>query len=438
MPQNFLSDAGLATPLLGTRTSLPSSGIDPSAYPPDADLGRQLQDLARRAQDILGHELLKHPSAQALAALGRAVLDQIGKARDLLQQPEPPPQTVARLIQSAHGQLGTIAAQIALCQSTVRDCSAALESARRIVAQERIAFQDLLPLFRRMFDDVRDAPELGRLVPVCGLDLVGLVESEAGEASLFVQGLSAGRVLLWALRCDPRKAERLPEFAVAALFEDVGRLLARARTMAARNFHARRSNWLEQQHPAIGAALLGALDAAPPDLARMVSQHHERLDGRGYPRGLGARDGLPCGRWLATATRFAALCLGTPVEGVLPGERLPGRVARSILAESEWGLWPVDFAQRLADQVAATEPAECTLEPFLANTATAEAARSDGHSSDGPERSLYLHDRERGPQGTHTEAGAQIGETAGVAAATFSPVELEWLREARGIPRRRG
>jgi len=401
---------------------------------PHADLHRRIHDLRRRAQDVLGHELAAHPALAALADLGRSVFEKIDAVGTLLAREEPCTRAISPLLQTCHSLIDTVAGQVALCESTARDCSAALELARRIVAQERISFHDLLPLFRRMFDDVCEARELGRLVPVCGLDLAAFVESQAGEAALFVQGLTAGRVLLWMLRDDPRQVERLPEFALGALFEDVGRLPALARTAAARKFHARRAEWLERQHPAIGAALLGAVRRAPADLARMVGQHHERLDGRGYPRGLGARDGLPSGRWLAVCTRFAELCLkATRAEGAASGEYLPGRIARSVVAESEWGMWSADFAQRLTGEVAATEPADPDLAPALPAAISEELQRHGIGPSNLGDRNLHLHDAESGTQGTHGRAAERVGEAFIAHGAEISPVELDWLRVAKGV-----
>jgi len=399
-----------------------------------ADLYRQVDDLRRRAQDVLGHKLAAHPALAALADLGRSVFEKIDAVGTLLAREEPCTRAISPLLQTCHSLIDTVAGQVALCEATARDCSAALELARRIVAQERVSFHDLLPLFGGMFDDVRDVQELVRLVPVCGLDLAAFVESQAGEAALFVEGLTAGRVLLWILRDDPRQVERLPEFALAALFEDVGRLPALARTAAARKFHARRAEWLERQHPAIGAALLGAVRRAPADLARMVGQHHERLDGRGYPRGLGARDGLPSGRWLALCTRFAELCLkARPAEGAASREYIPGRIARSVVAESEWGMWSADFAQRLAGQVAATQPADPDHVPALP-AAIPEEPHRDGIEPGSPsDRNLHLHDAESGMQRPHGQAEERVGEARAAHGAAFSPVELDWLREAKGV-----
>lgn len=61
-------------------------------------------------------------------------------------------------------------------------------------------------------------------------------------------------------------------------------------------------------HPHIGQLLLTQLTDYPKDLARAVGEHHERLDGSGYPHRLVAEQISPLGRLLAvTEAALAAL-----------------------------------------------------------------------------------------------------------------------------------
>ena len=56
-----------------------------------------------------------------------------------------------------------------------------------------------------------------------------------------------------------------------------------------------------RRHPEAGRRLLEELGGFPEAVRRLVSDHHERLDGSGYPRGL-------CGADLAIETRILAAC----------------------------------------------------------------------------------------------------------------------------------
>ena len=62
-----------------------------------------------------------------------------------------------------------------------------------------------------------------------------------------------------------------------------------------------------KRHPAAGVDLLGELGGFPATVHRLVGEHHERLDGAGYPLGRTA-DGLEIGpRILAVCDVYDAL-----------------------------------------------------------------------------------------------------------------------------------
>ncbi len=75
-----------------------------------------------------------------------------------------------------------------------------------------------------------------------------------------------------------------------ALFHDIGKIDAALYDI----IHDRMQLTPEERqaiatHPRRGAEVLAPLAAFDPDLAEGVLSHHERWDGRGYPRGLGGR-----------------------------------------------------------------------------------------------------------------------------------------------------
>jgi HD-GYP domain-containing protein (c-di-GMP phosphodiesterase class II) len=76
--------------------------------------------------------------------------------------------------------------------------------------------------------------------------------------------------------------------------------------------------WAEiKQHPAIGERILSHVAAFAP-LARIAGEHHERLDGKGYPKGLTANDlGLET-RIVTVADVFDALTADRPYRGAMP------------------------------------------------------------------------------------------------------------------------
>lgn len=72
-----------------------------------------------------------------------------------------------------------------------------------------------------------------------------------------------------------------------------------------------------KQHPALGETILSRITAFQ-DLAVIAGAHHERLDGKGYPRGIGETDLRLETRIVTAADIFDALTADRPYRGPLP------------------------------------------------------------------------------------------------------------------------
>jgi HD-GYP domain-containing protein (c-di-GMP phosphodiesterase class II) len=97
-----------------------------------------------------------------------------------------------------------------------------------------------------------------------------------------------------------------------------------------------------KEHPAYSLAILERAPCFAP-IAALAANHHERIDGTGYPRGLGDADlDLPM-RVLAIADVYEALTADRPYRGPLPVEKaldivaweVPGRLDRGVFAALE-------------------------------------------------------------------------------------------------------
>jgi putative nucleotidyltransferase with HDIG domain len=78
-------------------------------------------------------------------------------------------------------------------------------------------------------------------------------------------------------------------------------------------------------HSAIGQAILQRLES-PFAVAEIAAQHHERLDGSGYPHGLKAAEILPEARILAVADVFDAMTSKRPYRDGLPTDFVLGEL----------------------------------------------------------------------------------------------------------------
>lgn len=104
----------------------------------------------------------------------------------------------------------------------------------------------------------------------------------------------------------------------AALLHDLGKIVVPAEILCKPGKLNEAEFLLIQQHAIAGAEILADIDFGS-DVAAMVRQHHERLDGSGYPDGLKDSDILPEARVLAVADVVEAMVSHRPYR---PGLRL--------------------------------------------------------------------------------------------------------------------
>jgi len=82
-------------------------------------------------------------------------------------------------------------------------------------------------------------------------------------------------------------------------------------------------------HPGLGEDILSKISAFR-ELARLAGAHHERLDGRGYPRGLTGEAICPLTRILTAADIFDALTADRPYRAAMPVSKALDIMAQDI------------------------------------------------------------------------------------------------------------
>jgi diguanylate cyclase (GGDEF)-like protein len=107
--------------------------------------------------------------------------------------------------------------------------------------------------------------------------------------------------------------------------------------------------WREiRRHPEVGARILE--HAGMRDIARWVGQHHERIDGRGYPLGLAAEEISLEARILAVADAYEAMIADRPYRLGMPAQEARAELLRC--AGSQFDPQVVEaFLGTLADQL---------------------------------------------------------------------------------------
>jgi len=98
---------------------------------------------------------------------------------------------------------------------------------------------------------------------------------------------------------------------------------------------------LIKRHPEL---TLRILDEIPTfgDVAQVAASHHERLDGRGYFRGLAAPELALAARIVAVADVFEALTADRPYRAAMPIER-----ATAVLRDESGGHLAADAVETL-------------------------------------------------------------------------------------------
>jgi PAS domain S-box-containing protein/putative nucleotidyltransferase with HDIG domain len=126
------------------------------------------------------------------------------------------------------------------------------------------------------------------------------------------------------LGCNAEVIERLH---TAALVHDVGKIAIPAELLAKPARLTETEFTLIKTHAQVGHDILAGIDFEGP-VAEIVLQHHERLDGSGYPRGLKANEILPGARILAVADAVEAMVSHRPYRPALPLEEALGEITR--------------------------------------------------------------------------------------------------------------
>jgi putative nucleotidyltransferase with HDIG domain len=116
------------------------------------------------------------------------------------------------------------------------------------------------------------------------------------------------------LGCD---SARIVLLRTASLLHDVGKILVPAEILSKPGRLTKPEMQLVRQHAAAGADIVVPI-GFDDDVAVMIRQHHERLDGSGYPAGLQGEQILVEARILAVADVVEAMISHRPYRPALP------------------------------------------------------------------------------------------------------------------------
>jgi len=103
---------------------------------------------------------------------------------------------------------------------------------------------------------------------------------------------------------------RMLDLGLGALFHDVGKGRVPIQRFSKGNLTTLNRVVREyyREHPVIGARIVSAFAAFPPDALDVVLKHHESIDGQGFPAGLSGDDVPLLARIAAVADTYDTLC----------------------------------------------------------------------------------------------------------------------------------
>jgi putative nucleotidyltransferase with HDIG domain len=111
-------------------------------------------------------------------------------------------------------------------------------------------------------------------------------------------------------------AEQQDSLRLAALIHDIGKISIPAEILTKPGRLSALEFSLIKQHSQSGYDIIRTIEFQQP-IAQLVLQHHERLDGSGYPRQLAGEDILPAARILAVADVVDAMSSHRPYRPAL-------------------------------------------------------------------------------------------------------------------------
>lgn len=171
------------------------------------------------------------------------------------------------------------------------------------------------------------------------------LEGDPRQPAQFIacHSLTTARVLARVIRHDTELRDRPLDALLAALVHDVGMLRIPPEILAHSGPLDDGQRRILESHCHAGVSLIAPLLLDAPWLAEAVGGHHERLDGTGYPDGLGEAHLKPITRLLAVCDVYAACCTRRP--------HRPARETRTALTDTllmaEQGLLDRHFAECL-------------------------------------------------------------------------------------------
>ena len=210
---------------------------------------------------------------------------------------------------NVYGEMKTVDAEMERAEEAYQHTDAALELiSRQVLNGEKVNLERLGSAIESMVETTIANPDA----------LLCVARIRAEDSATYAHGVKVAVYLLQLGRHLGFPPPQLANLATIGLLLDLGKikvdrdLLLKQGKLTPAEFHTVKA------HVDLGIVELDAAGELDPDVRLGIAQHHERMDGSGYPNGLTGPAISIYGRMAAVADSFAALTSLRPYAAPLP------------------------------------------------------------------------------------------------------------------------
>jgi putative nucleotidyltransferase with HDIG domain len=138
--------------------------------------------------------------------------------------------------------------------------------------------------------------------------LTNLVNLSGWEHSFYNHAVNVTILSLMLASAEGLKGDKLRQVGVGALLHDIGKIEIPTQITGKRGRLTHAETEIMRHHPILGRKLAERIKAMPLPVLDIIEQHHEFLDGTGYPRRTLGEDIAYSARLVAVTNTYDALC----------------------------------------------------------------------------------------------------------------------------------
>lgn len=183
-----------------------------------------------------------------------------------------------------------------------------------------------------------------------GETVVNLMNGRTPNDPTYHHGLNVSVLAMMLGRSCELGDEELVAVGLGGLFHDIGKSRIPSSVLHKRGELTKAEQSFIEQHPAYGVEMAQDIDEFPPEVLSIIAQHHEAIDGSGYPEGLKREE-------ITRLTRIVQIAnvYDNSLNNYDPGEALPPHEAVAALFTKHKGLDP-DLVQVFVRDVGVYPP----------------------------------------------------------------------------------